>query len=273
MSASFCWIARARRSARRTSGAPCVGDRDVERRLGDADAPARRSRCARCRACRARCRSPRRARRAARRASRRSSRSAVEEECRPIFSSSRAIAMPGAPRRTRYARVPVVGVAGEDDERVRVRAVRDPLLGAGDAVRRRPRVRIAPASEPAPGSVSANAASSWPCGERRHEPLDLLGRAVGDDRQRARARVHRDGHADARRRRARSPRSRARRRGSPRPRRRAPRARTRPSARARRAGWRPRAGTVARGPSRPRAARRSRRRTGARGRGSRAARR
>ena len=34
-------------------------------------------------------------------------------------------------------------------------------------------------------------------GERRHEALDLLGRAVVEDRQRARARVHGDRDADA----------------------------------------------------------------------------
>ena len=36
------------------------------------------------------------------------------------------------------------------------------------------RVRIAPASEPLPDSVSANAASSSPDGQRRHELGDLL---------------------------------------------------------------------------------------------------
>ena len=41
------------------------------------------------------------------------------------------------------------------------------------------RVRIAPASEPLPDSVSANAESSSPRGQLRHELCDLLGASRG----------------------------------------------------------------------------------------------
>ena len=59
-------------------------------------------------------------------------------------------------------------------------------------------VRIAPASEPASDSVSANAPMQLAVRERRHEAGALLLRPEAQERQRHRARVDRDRHADAR---------------------------------------------------------------------------
>ena len=56
------------------------------------------------------------------------------------------------------------------------------------------RVTIAPASEPAPGSVSAKQPICSPARERRHEPRSLLVRAELQQRQRARRRVHGNRH-------------------------------------------------------------------------------
>ena len=123
-------------------------------------------------------------------------RSAVEEEFRPIFSSSRVTAKPGAPERTTSA----VGPCSASRAKTRNVAACEPLVIHCLAPVIRPsatRLRIAPASDPEPDSVSANAPISSPGRQRRHQPLDLLGRAVGEQRQRARARVHGDGHADA----------------------------------------------------------------------------
>ncbi len=58
-------------------------------------------------------------------------------------------------------------------------------------------VRSAPASEPEPDSVSANAPSTAPEASGGHEALLLRVRAEGEDRQRRGARVDGDGHADA----------------------------------------------------------------------------
>ena len=193
-------------------------------------------------------------------------RSAVEEEFRPIFSSSRVTAKPSAPARTTNALI-ASSFAGEDEERGGVRAVRDPLLAAGDAAvggaraqRARVRARARPRSARTPRSPRPPRARARDCSP-----------PCVEQRQRARARVHGDGHADA---------------GvgarellqhehvGEEVRARAAvllRARRRPSARARRARRTARAGTCARGPSRRRAARSARRRSAPRGRGSRAA--
>src|SRR4051812_48340985 len=88
-------------------------------------------------------------------------------------------------------------LAGEHDERVGVRAVRDPLLRAADpalAVRtsaHRPRVGAgARLGQRERGELVA-------LGERRDEAVDLLAAAVLEDRQRAGARVDGDRHAEA----------------------------------------------------------------------------
>ena len=91
-----------------------------------------------------------------------------------------------------------LAVAREDDEHVRVRAVGDPLLRARDAAvgvgggAHRPGVRARARLGQGEG------AELVALGERGHEPRDLVGRAVLDDRQRPRARVHGDGDAEPR---------------------------------------------------------------------------
>ena len=85
------------------------------------------------------------------------------------------------------------------DERVGVGAVGDPLLGAGQPCRRpRARAHRAGVASPLPDSVSAKAASSWPWASGGTRRSICSARAVGQDRQRARAGVHRDGHPHAR---------------------------------------------------------------------------
>ena len=123
-------------------------------------------------------------------------RSAVEEEFSPIFSSSRVTRSPRR-RAARGTPRPLV-LAGEDEERRREGAVGDPLLGAGDPVVASTRVRIAPASEPRARLGQRERGELLARRQRRHEALDLLLGAVVEDRQRARAGVHGDGHADAR---------------------------------------------------------------------------
>ena len=59
------------------------------------------------------------------------------------------------------------------------------------------RVRIAPASEPEPDSVSANAAISWPCASGGTSRSIWSGVPCCEDRQRARARVDGDRDAEA----------------------------------------------------------------------------
>ena len=174
MSASFCWIAwcapiglpNVRRSLR-------VADGEVERRLrdpdrlrGDPDPSAVERHSAIRRPVPARSRG-------ARRACRRSAMSAVLEEFRPSFSSSRSglEARRAAPDDERAR---PVGVLREDDEDVRVRAVGDPLLGARQACSRRRRACCsAPASEPAAGLGQREGSELMALGERRHEALDL----------------------------------------------------------------------------------------------------
>ena len=90
-------------------------------------------------------------------------RSAVEEEFRPSFSSSRVTLKPSAPRRTTKA-------DARSGSRAKTRKlwaceplVIHCLVPVMRACRRdRRAVRIAPASDPEPDSVSAKAASSWP---------------------------------------------------------------------------------------------------------------
>ena len=159
-------------------------------------------------------------------------RSAVEEEFRPIFSSSRVTAKPvgaaahdeadarsGSRAKTRklcaceplviHCLVPVMLPSTPRASASHRRPSPSPTRSA-----RRPRARVpAPAAGPSGRPARAcrgSAAAACPrsCGPRRSPP--------------------------PRRRRARAPRARARRTGSRRPRRRAPRARTRPSAPARR---------------------------------------
>ena len=123
-------------------------------------------------------------------------RSAVEEEFRPIFSSSRVTAKPGAPARTTSA----VGPCSASRAKTRNVAAYEPLV-----------IHCFVARDPAAGDAAAHRAGVGPRArlgqreradllagrQRRDQPLDLLGRAVREQRQRARARVHRDGHADA----------------------------------------------------------------------------
>src|SRR4051812_13124686 len=94
-------------------------------------------------------------------------------------------------------RARALAVTREDDEHVRMRAVRRPLLGAGDA----PLVVGARAHR---AGVRARAGLGQREGgelvalrERWDEPVDLGGRAVLEDRQRARARVDGHRHAEA----------------------------------------------------------------------------
>ena len=88
-------------------------------------------------------------------------RSAVEEEFRPSFSSSRVTLKPSAPRRTTKA-------DARSGSRAKTRKLWacEPLvihcLVPGEPWPSSARVRMAPASEPEPDSVSAKAASSWP---------------------------------------------------------------------------------------------------------------
>ena len=112
---------RARRSARRTSGAP--SRRRPRRRAPPARsrAPAPRSRSARCPASPRAMPSPRPGSPSRSAGVSSKVRSAVEEECSPILSSSRAIAMPCGAAAREVGRDPVVGVAGEDEDAVRVR--------------------------------------------------------------------------------------------------------------------------------------------------------
>ena len=81
-------------------------------------------------------------------------------------------------------------------------AVRDPLLRARDApavaLGRRPAVRSEPASEPASGSVSAKAPRCSPRASGGTKRLFCSSVPNVEQRQRDRARVHRDGDADAR---------------------------------------------------------------------------
>ena len=117
-------------------------------------------------------------------------RSAVEDELSPSFSSSRATVNPSPPHDERPD--PAIFLAREDEDRGRVGAVGDPLLGAGDATVGEARGHR--------GGIRAGA------GLRQRERADLLagrqrrhvGRAVLEQRQRARARVHRHRHADTR---------------------------------------------------------------------------
>ena len=88
-------------------------------------------------------------------------RSAVEEELRPIFSSSRVTAKPSAPARTTNALIP------RSSSRANTRKVAacEPLVIHCFVPVIRPstaRLRIADASEPEPASVSANAPISSP---------------------------------------------------------------------------------------------------------------
>src|SRR4051794_37149137 len=87
---------------------------------------------------------------------------------------------------------------GEDVEDVRVRAVGDPLLGAGYPVlgvrAREHRAGVAAAARLGQRERGDLVALR----ERRHEALDLLGRAVVEDGQRAGAGVDGEGDADAR---------------------------------------------------------------------------
>ena len=91
--------------------------------------------------------------------------------------------------------------AREEEERPGARPVGDPLLRPGDrpavAVGGRAVVRSEPASEPEPGSVSANAPSCSPRASGGTKRARLLVGAEREDRQRRRARVHRDRHPDA----------------------------------------------------------------------------
>jgi hypothetical protein len=91
-------------------------------------------------------------------------RSAVELEFSPIFSSSRVTAKPSAPARTRKA----LGFSPSLAKTMKVDA-NEPLVIHCLAPVMRPsatRVRIAPASDPLPDSVSAKAESSSPLASR-----------------------------------------------------------------------------------------------------------
>jgi hypothetical protein len=111
-------------------------------------------------------------------------RSAVDDELSPSFSSSRVtVTWSASSMNAETPRAPASpDRCARTRERAGVRAVRDPLLRAGDASRpvRSARVTSAPASDPDPGSVSANAAEQLAPGERRHEPRPLL---VGPERE------------------------------------------------------------------------------------------
>ena len=85
------------------------------------------------------------------------------------------------------------------------------------------RVRVAPASEPAPGSVRPNAASSRPEARSGSHSRFCSSRAEEEDRHRPERRVRGDRDRDGRVDRASAPRSRSRRRACRRPRRRTPR--------------------------------------------------
>ena len=111
-------------------------------------------------------------------------RSAVEDEFRPIFSSSRVARKPVAPRRTTKAdgRPPAAASRAKTTktwacEPLVIHCLL-PVISPSSAAR----VRIAPASEPASGSVSAKAASSWPWasgGTNRSTCSDVPWRRIG----------------------------------------------------------------------------------------------
>ena len=86
-------------------------------------------------------------------------RSAVEDELRPSFSSSRVTAKPCAPRRTTKA----LGLSGSRAKTRKLWAC-EPFVVHCLVPLRRPsasaRVRMAPASDPEPDSVRAKAAIS-----------------------------------------------------------------------------------------------------------------
>jgi hypothetical protein len=89
----------------------------------------------------------------------------------------------------------VAVLPGEDRERLRVRAVRDPLLRSGQ-----PSVGVAGAHGARVGARAGLRESEGgdllPAGERRHEALDLLAGSVGEDRHRARTDVDGERRAD-----------------------------------------------------------------------------
>ena len=154
--------------------------------------------------------------------------------------------------------VSAVIVTPQRDVGARVRdehlgAVHDPRAVAQLAV-----VRVAPASEPASGSVRPNAASRAPRGEGGEPVLLLLLGAEQEDRHRPERGVRgdgdRDGRVDARELLDRDRIA----RGCRRPRRRAPRGTGSPSARARPSPRRARRGSGSRGRSPRRRARRAR---------------
>ena len=89
-------------------------------------------------------------------------------------------------------------VEGEDREDVGVGAVRDPLLRARHAVLVVGGVRIARRVRARLGLGQREGGELVALGERRDQRSRWSSRAVRDDRQRPRARVHRDGHAEAR---------------------------------------------------------------------------
>ena len=164
------------------------GLRDADRLGGDADAPAVERLEARCA-----CRRP--ARRAARPGVSSKLRSAVEEEFRPSFSSSR-VTREARPRRG--ARRRPTARSGSRAKTRKLWACEPlvihclvPVMRASSSAR----VRIAPASEPEPDSVSAKAASSWPWASGGTSRPTCSGVPWAQHRQRAGARVDGDGHA------------------------------------------------------------------------------
>ena len=133
-----------------------------------------------------------------------SRRSTVDDELRPSFSSSR-VTSTWSPSRTNAETPAAPGFAASVRAKSRIVPPKPPFVihcfvpvivqpsPSGSAA-----VRSEAASEPASGSVSANAPIFSPRASERHEPRSLLVGAEGEDRQRDGARVHRDRDADPR---------------------------------------------------------------------------
>src|SRR6187397_399509 len=131
-------------------------------------------------------------------------RSAVEDECSPSFSSSRVTSTCSASsRKAETPRAPSVSGSVRAKRRnveawlpfvhhCFVPLIRQALSPSRTAV-----VRSEPASDPAPGSVRANAPMTSPR-EWWDEPRFLLIGAERDDRKRRRAGVDGNGHANSR---------------------------------------------------------------------------
>ena len=191
-----------------------VGDREVERRLrdadrlrGDADAPAveRRQRDPHAGAA---------ARRAARPGVSSKPRSAVVEEFRPSFSSSRVTRKPAAPRRTTNA-LGRSARPGRGRRRGTMWACEPlvihclvPVSAPSLVGARAHRARVA---SPSRTRSARTRASSWPCASGGTSRSICSSRAVGEDRQRARRSCARRPSRRPPRRRARAPRARGRR--------------------------------------------------------------